>query len=214
LSFQDDATVFPSFPLFHRRLDRAALRLAQLTLATAWLLGAQMVHAQASAAAPVAVPAQPGAMSLLAGKLRFALPPGFDRTALPPGGEFGEGAIHVDRQTRQVMLITEAPIAGGVQVGDDDPGVLDAALAAHLLELDKPSPNYRRLGEQSLSIKGLGLRRSDGTTRFFDQRVHSTSLLAASGGTLATLIMVTPIDDTAGHQALVARVLAEIDAMR
>ena len=167
-----------------------------------------------SPAIPPAIAKTPDATSLLAGKLRFALPAGFERKGLPPDGEHGTGAVYLDSTRRQMVMVTQAPIAGGKPVGDDDRQALDAALDAHQAELDAPAPNYRRLGSQALNVNGLGLRRTDGTTTFFDKRVYSTSLIAASGSQLATVVVMTPIDGAAAHQALVASILADIAAGR
>ena len=152
--------------------------------------------------------------SMLAGKLRFSLPSGFEPKVLPPDGEHGAGAVYLDSARRQMVMVIEAPIAGGNPVSDDDKVALDAALDAHQAQLDTPAPNYRRLGNQALTVKGLGLRRTDGTTTFFDKRVYSTSLIAASGSQLATVMVMTPIDGAAAHQALVASILADIAAGR
>lgn len=46
------------------------------------------------------------------------------------------------------------------------------------------------------------------------QPVCSTSLIAASGSRLATVMIMTPIDDTTGHQSLVASILDDIAAGR
>lgn len=152
--------------------------------------------------------------SLLAGKLRVTLPAGFERTALPPDGEHGAGAVYLDSARRQMVMVTEAPIAGGRRILDDDKTALDAVLDAHQAELDAPVSNYRRLGSQTLDVNGLTLRHTDGSTTFFDQRVYSSSLIAASGSRLATVMIMTPIDDAAAHQALVASILADLAAGR
>jgi len=210
-------------------VTRLRCRVAAFFVGT--LLGASLAHAQLVAvdgkaaaektapdkntsANPPAVAKTPEATSMLAGKLRFTLPAGFEPKALPPDGEHGTGAVYLDSTRRQMVMVTEAPIAGGKPVRDDDKQALDAALDAHQAELDTPAPNYRRLGSQALTVNGLGLRRADGTTTFFDKRVYSTSLIAASGSRLATVIVMTPIDGAAAHQALVASILTGLAAGR
>jgi len=212
---------------------RMSMRCRLGVFVVASLLGVSLAHAQVAGVAsntdsktanktatdkapsvPAPAANTPDATSLLAGKLRFTLPAGFERTALPPDGEHGTGAVYLDSARRQMVMVTEAPIAGGKPVSDDDKQALDAALDAHQAELDTPAPNYRRLGTQALNVKGLGLRRTDGTTTFFDKRVYSTSLIAASGSQLATVMVMTPIDGAAAHQALVAGILAELAAGR
>lgn len=209
---------------------RMSMRCVLGVFVLASLLGTSMAHAQdasvtadtasnqAATGKPSPVPTlaakAPDATSMLAGKLRFTLPTGFHHTALPPDNEHGKGGVYLDSARRQMVMVTEAPIAGGKPVSDDDKAALDAALDAHQAELDTPAPNYRRLGSQALNVKGLGLRRTDGTTTFFDKRVYSTSLIAASGSQLATVMVMTPIDGAAAHQALVASILADIAAGR
>lgn len=190
--------------------------LAALLVSAALLSASLAAHAQAAGQAPAAAARSAGSAmtSMLDGKLRFTLPAGFDRTALPPDDRGGAGAVFIDPDRHQMVMITESRNADGVWAGDDDRAFLDTALAAHLIELDKPTPNYHRLGKQSLSIKGLGLRRTDGTTSFFDKRVASTSLIAGSGASLATVMIMTPIEERARHQALVASILDAITASR
>lgn len=158
--------------------------------------------------------AGPNRASLLGGKLRVTLPAGFEHTPLPPDGEHGTDAVFLDSARRQMVMVTEAPIAGGRRIPDDDKTALNAALDAHQAELDAPVSNYRRLGSQTLDVNGLTLRHTDGSTTFFDQRVYSSSLIAASGSQLATVMIMTPIDDAKGHRSLVASILAKLAAGR
>jgi hypothetical protein len=199
---------------------RRSVRRKLGALAVAMSLGISLAHAQvavvgekSAADKPSPAQAQDGT-SLLAGKLRFTLPVGFKRTALPPDDKLGSGAMYEDSARRQMVLAIESATAAGKRVTEDDGVFLDAALAAHHAELDTPVPNYRRLGTQAFTIKGLGLRRTDGTTTFFDQPVYSTSLIAASGSLVATVLVMTPIKDAKTHQALVANILDGIAAGR
>lgn len=175
------------------------------------------IGAPVTASAPVPpvvqAPAATGA-SMLTGKLRFTLPDGFNRTVLPPDGKRGSEVVFLDPGQNQMVLTTESPAGDRASVGDDDPAFLDAALADHLVELDKPAPTYKPLATRSLSLKGLGLRRTDGRSTFFDHPVYSTSLVAGSGVMVAIVMVVSNIEDRDRHQALVARIVDSIASNR
>jgi hypothetical protein len=201
------------------RVTRVRRHIPSVARALAWALLVGPLAVSDLAPALAAPPTQPAAAnavggSMLSGKLRFELPDGFDRTVLPPDAKRGNDTVYLNPGRQQMVLTTESPTGSRVNVGEDDPKFLDASLAAHLAELDKPVPNYKRLATRAYAFKGLGVRRTDGTSTFFDQPVRTSSLVAGNGVVVSVVMIMSGIDDEAGHRALVARILDSIAANR
>jgi hypothetical protein len=201
------------------RVIRSRRRIASAAPLLAWAMFAGAMAVSVPVQAQGTPLSRPGAAnvvgaSMLSGKLRFELPDGFDRTALPPDAKRGKDVVYLHPGRQQMVLTTESPTGSRVNVGEDDRKFLDASLAAHLAELDKPVPNYRRLATRAYAFKGLGLRRTDGTSTFFDQPVRTSSLVAGNGVVVSVVMIMSGIDDEAGHHALVARILDSIAANR
>jgi hypothetical protein len=197
------------------------LRSTALAIAIAGSLVQASAFAQATpaAGATATAPAKAESASLLAGKLKFALPPGFVGSALPPGsasdGTAGAtGTIYVNQATEQVVLNTEAPVPGGARVGDDDKAFLDRTVADFSAQQQKALPDYEKHGEKSMTIKGLGLRQADASATFGGAKTRSTTLIAGSGNTMALVRVMSKAEDTAGHNILVSQVVDAIKNSR
>lgn len=200
------------------------LRSTALALAIAGSLvqaGAFAQTAPAAGTAPSAAtaPAKAESASLLAGKLKFALPAGFVGSTLPPGtaadGSAGAtGTIYVNQPLEQVVLNTEAPVPGGGRVTDDDASFLNSTVADFSAQQQKALPDYEKLGEKSMSIKGLGVRQVDAIATFGGAKTRSTTLLAGSGNTMALVRIMSKAENLAGHNILVASVIDAIKTGR
>lgn len=163
--------------------------------------------------APVAPPAR---AALLKGKLKFVLPEGFTPAPLPPGARIGtadvKGTVYANDSRKQLIITGEWRTPSGVRVRDDDPVFLERARADYLAHMQKALPDYEILGDKALRIRGLGIRQTEGLSTFGVVRTLSTSLLAASGTTLAVVRVISRADDSHRHEALVADVLAAMRA--
>lgn len=194
------------------------LRSTVLSLA----LAGSLIQASASAqTAPAAstLPAQQEKASLLGGKLKFALPEGFVGSALPPGsatdGAAGAtGTIYANQALQQVVLNTEAPVPGGARVQDNDAKFLDGVTASFVEQQKAALPDYQRIGEKSMTVKGLGLRQLDATGNFGGTPTRSTMLVAGSGNTMALIRIMSKADDVATHNILVSNVIDGIKSGR
>ncbi|QEI07809.1 hypothetical protein FXN63_19695 [Pigmentiphaga aceris] len=197
------------------------LRSTTLALAIAGSLIQASAFAQAARtpAAPATAPAKGEKVSLLAGKLSFSLPSGFVGNKLPPGsatdGAAGAtGTIYVNQALQQVVLNTEAPVPGGTRVQDNDAKFLDGATTSFVEQQRAALPDYQRLGEKSMTIKGVGLRQLDAIGTFGGTPTRSTMLVAGSGNTMALIRIMSKADDAASHNVLVSTVIDNIKSGR
>lgn len=173
---------------------------------------------QANALAQTAAPASTATaskqtVSLLGGKLRFALPPGFTANAVQPGdledkSAGVDGRAYANYASQQMILAAEhSPLPDGIRVADDDAKFLDGVMASFIGQQQASWQDYQRLGEKSISIKGLGLRQLDATASFSGKPMRMTMLLAGSGNALALIRISSNADDASNHKRLVASVL-------
>jgi len=185
---------------------------AALALAIAGSLIQANALAQAAPAASTA-PVGTATASLLGGKLRFALPADFTAAAVQDGnaedGTEGAKARTYENHAQQQMILVadQGPMPDGIRVEDNDPKFLDGIMASFVAQQQASWQDYQRLGEKSLSIKGLGLRQLDATASFSGRPIRVTMLLAGSGNTLALVRISSNADDAAKHKRLVASVL-------
>ena len=191
----------------------ASIRLssAALALAIAGSLIQANAHGQTAASASTAT-ASKQTVSLLGGKLRFALPPGFTANAVQPGdledkSANVDGRAYANHASQQMILAAEhSPMPDGIRVADDDAKFLDGVMAS-VVGQQQAWQDYQRLGEKSISIKGLGLRQLDTTASFSGKPMQVTMLLAGSGNALALIRISSNADDVSNHKNLVASVL-------
>lgn len=189
------------------------------------LLAAGAVSQAAEPAAAVAVPdaneqtsaAEPQTVTLLQGKLRFNLPAGFDGSDLPPGraedGTAGAlGKLYVNGDTRQVVVISEAPTPGNVAATDNDNAFLTGAAKGFINQQKQASADYTLLGEEVFAAGPMGVKRINAKGSFAGTPTLNTSLLAGSGPRLAVIQIVSRDDDPEGHQQLVSTVLHSLPA--
>ncbi|QNH15055.1 hypothetical protein HEP74_00168 [Xanthomonas sp. SS] len=158
--------------------------------------------------------------SLLNGKIKFDVPPGFVGMALPPeppqNGAAGVTAMAYSNRARQQMILAseEEPMPDGVRVQDNDATFLDGVVASFMEQQQARWQQYRRLGETSIAIEGLGLRRVDAIASFDGIPMRVTMLFAGSGTALALIRITSKADDADGHDTLVSTVLDGIRAGR
>ncbi|AZY49954.1 hypothetical protein ACLQ9F_13310 [Bordetella avium] len=157
-------------------------------------------------------PGQPAAMqaTLLQGKLTFNLPEGFNARELPAGrteeGTAGaSGNIYANPQTRQIVVVAEAPVSDDAT--DDDKRFLSHAAQGYVRQQKQAAPDYRVTKEETIQIKGMNVHRIDATGTFAGSLSQNTSFLTRSGPRLGVVQVVSRESDAQGHADLVQRVL-------
>lgn len=181
-----------------------------LGLALVALLG--LSAASVYAAQPSAAGATAQKVSMLGGKLAFSLPKGFTATVLPAGsaanGTAGAtGTLYSNNDTKTAVIAAENTIPNGQQAKDNDAPFLDAAVAGFLKQQAAALPDFTKQSEKSLTIKGLGVRQIDSSATMGGGKTLNSTLLAASGGRIAVIQVVSRISDKAGHEALMKQIL-------
>ena len=200
-------------------MEPSFLPSAALALAIAGSLIQPSALAQTAPAASTA-PANKETVSLLGGKLRFALPPGFTANAVQHGsaedGTTGAEARTYDNHAQQQMILAaeQGPMPDGLRVEDNAPKFLDGIMASFVAQQQASWQDYQRLGEKSITIKGLGLRQLDATASFSGKPIRVTMLLAGSGNALALIRISSNADDASKHKHLVSSVLDGIKVGR
>lgn len=184
----------------------AALVLTALTAFTAVSVSA------ASQPATKTAPAQK--ISVLGGKFTFALPAGFVANKLPGGdaanGTSGAtGTMYINPQSKTVLIIAENTLPSGQTVKDNDTAFLDTSLSGFVSQQREALPDFNKQSEKSLTVKGLGLRQIDSTATQGGGPTLNTSLLAGSGTRMMLVQVISRIDDTKGHAALVKQILGQ-----
>lgn len=182
---------------------------------SASLVGAA-AHAQASKPAPAANAKVLAAaqVSMLGGKLSFTAPAGYEASDLPVGnsknGTAGAtGRIYVNKEAKRAIITTEAPVA--TPASDNDNALLAGAVAGFVKQQQQSLPDYKKTGEQSFAVKGLGVRQLDSTVTMGGVPAHNTTFLAGSGKQLAVIQVLTNQADD-GHDALVEQVKQSMQA--
>ncbi|MDQ8030973.1 MAG: hypothetical protein REJ50_03080 [Bordetella sp.] len=153
-------------------------------------------------------------ISALEGKLTFKLPQNFARA--PGDGETPDGGnsrVFIQKEARQVVVVSETPTLSDVKAQDNDPAFLTGAVVGFVDQQKEVAPDYKKTGEKTLQTKtGLGLRQVDATSTMSGTATISTSLLGASGQKLVVVQVVSRAENPQGHQALVKSVIDSIPA--
>ena len=107
-------------------------------------------------------------VSTLSGKFEFKLPDSYVANPLPAGdeasGTAGEtGTMYVNKTTKSVVIAVEHPLQAGVNAKDNDADFLDGAVAGFLKQQSAGLPDFKKLSEKKLTLKGLGVRQIDST---------------------------------------------------
>ncbi|SEM67857.1 hypothetical protein SAMN04487857_10412 [Pseudomonas sp. ok272] len=166
----------------------------------------------ASQPATKTAPAQK--VSVLGGKFSFALPAGFVANTLPGGdaanGTSGAtGTMYVNPQSKTVLIIAENTLPDGQKVKDNDPAFLDTSLSGFVTQQRAALPDFNKQSEKSLTVKGLGLRQIDSTATQGGGPTLNTSLLAGSGSRMMLIQVISRIEDSKGHAALLKQILGQ-----
>ncbi|MCX7079882.1 MAG: hypothetical protein NTV76_11150 [Pseudomonas sp.] len=180
-----------------------------LLLAAAASFGAMSVYA---ATQPAAKTSTEQKVSTLDGKFTINLPQGFEANPLPPGdsasGTAGAmGTMYTNRTSKTVVLVAENVRTDGVQTKDNDSTFLDSAVESFLQKQSAALPDFKKLDEKKLTIKGLGLRQIESAATMGGGNTLDTTLLAGSGSRILVIQIISRADDPTGHSALVKQII-------
>jgi hypothetical protein len=175
-----------------------------LLLTAAASLGAMNVYAAKATASDTA----PIKVSLLGGKFTFTLPKGFAANPLPPGATGATGTMYANEATKTVVIAAENNLAPGVNVKDNDSEFLDSTAADFDAAEHKALPDFTKLSEKSLTMKGtgLGVRQIDSTATQGGGKTLNTTLMAGSGNRMTVIQIISRPTDKAGHDTLVKQI--------
>ncbi len=180
-----------------------------LLLAAAASFGTMSVYA---ASQPAAKTSTVQKVSTLGGKFTFDLSQGFEATPLPPGdsvnGTAGAmGTMYTNQVSKTVVIVAENVRTDGVQVKDNDSEFLDGAVESFLQKQSTALPDFKKLEEKKLTIKGLGLRQIDSIATMGGGKTLGTTLLAGFGSRSLVIQIISRADDQSGHSAAVKQIV-------
>lgn len=180
-----------------------------LLLTAAASFGAMSVYA---ATQPTVKTSTVQNVSTLGGKLTFNLAQGFEANPLPPGdsasGTAGAmGTMYSNQASKTVVMVAENVRTDGVQIKDNDNEFLDSAVESFLRKQSTALPDFQKLDEKKLTIKGLGLRQIDSVATMGGGKTLGTTLLAGSGSRILVIQIISRADDQAGHTAVVKQIV-------
>lgn len=146
-------------------------------------------------------------VSLLGGKLVFALPKDYVKSPMPEIDDKARaagvtGALYLNKPAHRVVIVTETPLPSGAKVSANDKKTLDGIIADTLQQQKNSYQNFRKLGEKRLVRKGLGLRQLDIAGDVDGGRVISSTITAASGGRTAMVNVISLEKDAKDHGLL------------
>ena len=178
-----------------------------LLLAAAASLGALTVQA---AKAPAKETVQGQKVSMLDGKFTFTLPKGFNANPLPASPTGASGTMYANETTKTVVIAAQNSLPEGVKVKDNDGEFLDDTAADFDSAQHKALPDYNKLSEKSLTLKstGLGLRQVDSTATQGGGQTLNTTLMAASGGRMTVVQVISRPGDMAAHETLIKQIVS------
>ena len=188
----------------------------------AWSLGLIAICALAAPAfsaqqapKPSASPQANGnttAVSLLAGKLRFSLPAGFQGAALPPGdastGTAGaQGTLYMNEAQKRIVVVTEMPIqsAEGSGRGEED-AFLASASKGFISRQAQGLPDFHQTGEKRINLAGLPVQQIDATATIGGGKTLTTYYIAGTKQHMAVVQVISREADRAGHEAMTQRI--------
>ncbi|RON56355.1 hypothetical protein [Pseudomonas frederiksbergensis] len=181
--------------------SKKAVVLLLMAVASLGALDAYAAKAKPGDAAPIKV-------SMLSGKFTFTLPKGFVANPLPPGATGATGTMYANETTKTVVIAAENNLAPGVTVKDNDGEFLDSTAADFDVAEHKNLPDFTKLSEKSLTMKGtgLGLRQVDSTATQGGGKTLNTTLMAGSGNRMAVIQIISRPSDKDGHDTLVKQI--------
>ncbi|BCX67389.1 hypothetical protein [Pseudomonas izuensis] len=180
-----------------------------LLLAAVATLGALNAQA-AKATAPTKEAAATQKVSMLGGKFTFTLPKGFVANPLPTSPTGASGTMYANETTKTVIIAAENSLPEGTQVKDNDGAFLDGTAADFDAAQRKALPDYNKLSEKSLTLKttGLGVRQVDSTATQGGGMTLNTTLMAASGGRMTVIQVISRPGDMAAHETLIKQIVS------
>ena len=182
---------------------------ARLALALTVSLGASPLFA---AAKPAPVPPDEfQIVSTLDGKFTFTLPKGYVAEALPTGvqaqGTAGANStMYINKASKSVVVVAQTLRNDGIDLKDDEPLFLDSAVKGFLKEIGTSLPDYKKLAQKKLLVKGVGLRQVDGTASMGGGKTLNSMFLAGSGNRLLVIQAISRAEDVTGHELLVRQI--------
>ncbi|WP_339441925.1 hypothetical protein [Pseudomonas proteolytica] len=182
---------------------------ARLALALTVSLGASPLFA---AAKPAPVPPDEfQIVSTLDGKFTFTLPKGYVAEALPAGvqtqGTAGANStMYINKASKSVVVVAQTLRNDGIDLKDDEPLFLDSAVKGFLKEIGTSLPDYKKLAQKKLLVKGVGLRQVDGTASMGGGKTLNSMFLAGSGNRLLVIQAISRAEDVTGHELLVRQI--------
>ncbi|WP_160107206.1 hypothetical protein [Pseudomonas izuensis] len=187
-------------------LSKKAVVLLLAAVATLGALNAQA----AKATAPTKETASTQKVSMLGGKFTFTLPKGFVANPLPTSPTGASGTMYANETTKTVIIAAENSLPEGTQVKDNDGAFLDGTAADFDAAQRKALPDYNKLSEKSLTLKttGLGVRQVDSTATQGGGMTLNTTLMAASGGRMTVIQVISRPGDMAAHETLIKQIVS------
>ena len=158
--------------------------------------------------------AAPLKITALGGKFSFTLPPGYVANPMPPGqaanGTAGStGTMYLNEQQKRVIVATQTPIPGGLDVKENDEAVLEGAALGLVEHQSAALPDFKETGDKKIKLKTLGVRQIDSTATMGGGKTISTTFIAAYGTRMSMVQIISRADDSEGHRKVVEAVLRD-----
>lgn len=150
-------------------------------------------------------------VSLLGGKFAFTLPSTYVQNEMPATNPQAaaagiKGSMYVNPTENRVVITTETPIPGGAKAGDNDEVFLKGAAVGFATQMEA-MPEYKKLGEKTVMIGGLGVREIDASAAMNGTNMLSSTFIAGSGDKMAIVQVMSSGGDAKAHEAVVKQVL-------
>ncbi|KAA0947691.1 MULTISPECIES: hypothetical protein [unclassified Pseudomonas] len=150
-------------------------------------------------------------ISTLDGKFTFSLPKAYTADALPAGDEAhgtagASGTMYTNQVGKSVVIVAETLRNDGITIKDNDPQFLDGAVTGFVKEQSATLPDFKKLGEKKLVLKGLGMRQVDSTATMGGGKTLTSTFFAGSGNHLLVIQAISRADDAKGHGVLVKQI--------
>lgn len=151
-------------------------------------------------------------ISLLAGKLRFSLPSGYESAALPPGdasnGTAGaEGTLYMNEAQKRIVVVTEMPLQSALDASKaENDAFLASASQGFISRQAQGLPDFHQTGEKRVSLNGLAAQQIDATATIGGGKTLTTYFMAGAGPRMAIVQVISRETDRAGHDAVLQRI--------
>lgn len=177
-------------------------------------LNAPAWSAQQGSKAAATPPAASGAtsISVLAGKLRFSLPSGYETAALPPGdasnGTAGaQGTLYMNEAQKRIVVVTEMPLQSALDAGKaESDAFLASASQGFIGRQAQALPDFHQTGDKRVSLNGLPAQQIDATATIGGGKTLTTYFMAGVGQRMAVVQIISRETDRTGHDAVIQRI--------